>query len=115
RWQPRRFTSEDQDNIGRLTEWRVPEQSLCPRGEEIRIAQSRKLVLECIPAWPHTRIDMFPVVKAGALHLRFIKREAKRFDQVQNSAGSETCPARVTGVPVNFRTDEYDVRCHGQS
>src|SRR5262249_45290236 len=106
------FTTEDKDDIGRLTERHVPEEPLRPRGEEIRSAESGKLVFERIPAWPHTGIDMFPVVEAGTLHLPFIKRKAKRFDEVQNSAGSEAGTARVSGVPVNFGMHEYDVRGH---
>src|SRR2546422_11632115 len=52
---------------------------------------------------------------SGSLHLTFIKRKAKRFDEVQNGAGREACTARVSGVPVNFGMHEYDVRCHCRS
>src|SRR4030095_9488060 len=75
------------------------------------MAKGWELVLERIPAWPHVWIDMFPVVEPGALYLTFIKRKAKRFDEVQQGAGSQACAASVSGVPVNFGMHEYDVRC----
>ena len=62
RWQSGGFTPEDEDNIG-PTEWYVPEESLRLRREEVRIAETRKLFLEHIPAWPPARVDMFPVVE----------------------------------------------------
>ena len=105
------FTSEDKDHIAWRTERHVPEEALCFRREEVRIAEGRKLFLERVPAWPHTRIDMFPVVEAGSLHLTFSKRKAERFDEVQNGAGGEACTARVSGVPVNFGMHEHDVGC----
>src|SRR5207237_10548549 len=115
RWQSCRVTPDNQDDLGRFTEWHVPQESLRLRREEVWTAESRKLVLERIPVWPHARFDMFPVVEAGSLHLTFIKRKAERFDEVQNSAGGEAGTARVSGIPVNFGMHQYDVRCHCRS
>jgi len=111
RWQAGGFTAEDEDDIGRFTERHVPEESLRLRREKVRSAESRKLFLERIPAWPHARIDMLPVVESGSLYLTFIQRKAQRFDEVQIGTGGKTCTARVSGVPVNLGMHEYNVRC----
>ena len=54
---------------------------------------------------------MFPVVEPSPLHLAFLERKAKWFNEVQNSARGQAGPACVSGVPVNFGMHEYDVRC----
>jgi len=104
------LTAEDENNVARLTKWRVPEESLRLRRKEVRVAERRKVLLERIPAWPNPRIDVFPVVETRTLHLTFIQRKAKRSDEVKSSAGGEACTARVSSVPVNFGMYEYHVR-----
>ena len=68
-----------------------------------------KLLLEHLPARPHFQVDVLPVIESRTLHLALIEREAERLDEMQRGSGGETCAARVAGVPVNLRMDEYDV------
>jgi hypothetical protein len=105
------FTPEDENDVWRFTERNVPEQSLRPRRKEVGYAEVRKLVLERAPAWPHSRLDVFPVIETGSPHLTSIERKAKRFDEVQTGSRGEACASCVSGVPVNFGMHEYDMRC----
>jgi hypothetical protein len=112
RWQARSFTTEDKNEIARARERDVPEESLRPCGEKVRLSERRKFLLECIPAWPYARIHMFPVVKAGALDLAFMNRKSQRFDEVQSGADGEAGTPGISCIPVNFGMHEYDVRRH---
>jgi hypothetical protein len=76
------FTTEDENDVGRLTERHVPEQSLRPRRKEVGCSEARKLVLERVPAWPHSRLDVFPIIETRSLYLSFIERKAQRSDEV---------------------------------
>src|SRR3954470_13186050 len=96
--QPARLASEHEDDIGWRTEWRVPQQARCLRGEEIRFAERRQLALERFPARPHTQVDVFPVVEASALHLALIQREPERLDEMQGRTGGEAGATGVAGV-----------------
>src|SRR5215467_8568378 len=107
---PGGFASEDKHDIGRFSEWHIPKKSLRLGREEIRIAERRQRSLERIPAWPHARIDIFPIVQAGSLHLTLIERKAKGLDEMQNGAGRKARTARVSSVPMNFGMYEHDVR-----
>src|SRR5438067_5636197 len=76
--QARRFSAEDQDDVARIAERHIPERSCGLGREEVRGSEGRHLLLECIPAWPDMRLDMFPVIEAGPLYLTFTELKSKR-------------------------------------
>ena len=90
-------------DIRRRSERYVPQESLrlSPRrSTDCRGSEARSRTHPSLA----TRADQTcsPVVEPGPLHLAFIERKAKWFDEVQNSAGGEAGTACVSGVPVNF-------------
>src|SRR5579884_945279 len=103
------LAAEDEHDILRLAERRVPKKPRRFRREEERFAEPRQLLLERLPARPHSQIDVLPVVESCALHLALVEREAERLDEMQRRAGGETRPSGVAGVPVNLRMHENDV------
>ena len=57
---------------------------------------------------------MLPVVQPRALHLALVEGEAQWLDEVQRGASGEAGASGVTGIPMNFGTDEHDVNGHDQ-
>lgn len=109
--QPAGLAAEDQHDVLSLAYRRIPEHLLRFRREEIRLAQSRQLRFEFTPILPNAQIDVFPVIKSRTFDLLVVEREAERLDQVECCAGSETGAAGITGIPVDFGMDQYDVDC----
>ena len=103
------FAPEDQHDIGRAAEGRVPHHARPLCREEVRLAERRQFPLEGRPVIPHPQVDVFPVVQARTPYLAVVEREAERLDEMQRSARGQAGPTGVPGVPVNLRVDEDDV------
>src|SRR5688500_4606721 len=108
-WQSASLTTEDEDDVIRPAQGRVPQRASRLGGEEIRVTQTGKLGFEIGPARPDAQIHMLPVVQPCTSNLTLPEREAERFDQVERCADGETGATGVAGVPVKLRMDQRDV------
>ena len=108
-WQTGGLPSENQHDVWRLHQRRVPEDATALCREKVWVANGGEVFVERTPTRPYPRLDVFPIIEPGALHLALMKRKPERLDEVQRGARSQTGPARVPGVPMNFGMHEDDV------
>src|SRR4051812_34061939 len=77
------LATEDEHCVTRLAKWRIPEGASAFGGEEIGLAEFRKLQLEIFPAVPEPRRDVLPIIQARSLHLAIVEGEAERLHEME--------------------------------
>lgn len=113
--QAARLAPEHEDDVLRSAQWRVPEEARGLCREEERLTERRQFLLEGIPAWPHPKVDILPVVEASSLYLPFVEREPQRLHEMQRRADGEAGATRVPRVPVNLGMNQDNVQGQGAS
>jgi hypothetical protein len=81
----------------------VPDRSLRIGGNEVRLSEPGKGLLELFEAFPQTKRDPLPVVQPRSTHLLRLEGESERLHQVKRRPGGETGAPGVSGVPVDLR------------
>src|SRR5450759_1498214 len=107
--------AEHEDYVTWCAEGGVPEESSALGGKEVRRTEAWELPLELVPALPHVKVYVFPVVESRAFQLALAEGEAERLDEMQCGAGGETRPAGVAGVPVDLGMHEHDMERHAMN
>lgn len=69
----------------------------------------RHLVLKAQKIVPDSQLYFRPVIQSGALHLAAIERKSQGLYQVKISAGPQAGAPDITGIPVDLRSDQYDM------
>ena len=83
--------AEHEDYVAWCAEGDVPEESSALCGKEVRRTEAWELPLELVPALPHAKVDVFPVVESRAFQLAHAEGEAERLDEMECGAGGESC------------------------